>query len=143
MAGLTEVQTLYQTYLEEVERVEQERRPGEGLFGIGNKPSDDPCHERFAAGLETLLKDFEAQEPDSAQACAVLRYIYRAQLVNREPISAYWMLNAVHGLTLSLIGRLNAEDAAALREQYASDIPRREMLPVQKQVFSKLKQSMR
>ena len=70
MVGLPELQALYQTYLEDAERVERERKPGEGLFGIGKKPSDAPCHERFAA-----------------------------------------------------------------------DIPRREMLPVQKQVFSKLKQS--
>ena len=141
MVGLPELQALYQTYLEDAERVERERKPGEGLFGIGKKPSDAPCHERFAVELETLLKEFEAQSPDSAQTRDVLSYIYRASLERREPLSAYWMLNAVHGLTQSLIGRLNAEDAATLRAQYAADIPRREMLPVQKQVFSKLKQS--
>ena len=141
MVGLPEVQALYQAYLEDAERVERERKPGEGLFGIGKKPSDDLCHERFAAELESLLKELEAQAADSARVRAVLQYIYRAPLKNREPISAYWMLNAVHGLTLSLIGRLNAEDAAVLRTQYAADISQREMLPVQKQVFSKLKQS--
>ena len=51
-----------------------------------------------------------------------------------------WVLNAVQGFTLSLIGRLNAEDADALRAQFASDFPRREMLPVQEQVYEKLKQ---
>ena len=141
MAGLPELQALYQTYLEDAERVERERKPSEGLFGIGKKPSDAPCHERFAVELEALLKEFEAQSPDSAQTRDVLSYIYRVPSECRETLSAYWMLNAVHGFTLSLIGRLNAEDAAALRAQYAADIPRREMLPVQKQVFSKLKQS--
>ena len=61
MAGLPELWALYQTYLEDTERVERERKTGEGLFGIGKKPSGAPCHESFAVELETPLKKFDVQ----------------------------------------------------------------------------------
>ena len=141
MTGFTEIRALYREYLDEAERVERERTPGEGLFGIGKKPSDDPCHERFANALETALRDLAALEPDSPRVCEVLSLIYRAPAEHREPASAYWMLCAVHGFTLKLIERLSAEDAAALLNGYAKDFPRWERLPVQQQVYAALKRA--
>ena len=141
MSGLAEIRSLYQEYLEQAERVERDRRPGDGLFGVGKKPSDDPCHDRFASALETALRDFAALEPDSPRIREVLSHIYRAPAEHREPMSAYWMLCAVHGFTLELIGRLNAGDAAALLSRYAEDFPRWERLPVQRQVYAALKRS--
>ena len=139
MTGLAEIRSLYQKYLDEAERAERERKPGDGLFGVGKKPSDDPCHERFASDLETALRDFAAQEPDSQRTREVLSYIYRSPAEHKKPASAYWMLCAVHGFTPELTGRLNKEDAAALFTQYAKDFPRWERLPVQQRVYAALK----
>ena len=137
--SMHELESLYDAYLAEAERVERERKPADGLFGIGKKPSDDPCHDRFVAELEAFLKAFAASEPDSGTARQALAYIYEAPQKHREPDSAYWMLLAVHGMTLPLIGRLDAPDAAALREEYTKRYPRRERFPAQKQVLSALK----
>ena len=139
--GLAEIRSLYQEYLDGAERAEREHRPGDGLFGLGKKPSDDPCHERFSNALETALRDFAARGPDSPQIREVLSHIYRAPVEHRKPMSAYWMLNAVHGFTLDLIGRLNADDAAALFASYAKSFSRRERLPVQQQVYAALKRA--
>ena len=141
MTGLAEIRSLYQEYLDAAERVERERKPGDGLFGLGKKPSDDPCHERFTTALETALRDFAAPGPDSRQVREVLAHIYEAPVEHREPASAYWMLNAVHGFTLELIERLSTEDAAALLARYAEAFPRRERLPVQQQVYTALKRA--
>jgi hypothetical protein len=141
MAGLAEARALYRAYLAEAERVERERKPGEGLFGVGKKPSDDPCHERFATELETLLNAFDAQAPESAQVRELLSYLYLAPKEHPEPRSAFWMLCAVHGLTLDLTARLNRTDAAALFSLYAESYPRWDRLPVQQQVYSALKRA--
>ena len=141
MTGLAEIRALYQEYLAGAERAERERKPGEGLFGLGKKPSDDPCHERFANALETALRDFAACGPDSPQVREVLSHIYRAPAEHREPVSAYWMLCAVHGFTPELIARLDEADAATLFASYAKDFPRWERLPVQRQVYAALKRA--
>ena len=52
---------------------------------------------------------------------------------------AYWMLLAVHGLSLPLIGRLSAPDADGLYRSYAKAYRRWERLPVQEQVLAALK----
>lgn len=139
MTGLSEIRALYREYLDEAERVERERKPGDGLFGLGKKPSDDPCHERFASALDAALRDFAALEPDSARVREVLSHIFRAPAEHREPVSAYWMLCAAHGFTLGLIDRLDAQDAAALLALYAKIFRRWERLPVQRQVYAALK----
>ena len=139
MTGLAEIQALYREYLDEALRVELARKPMDGVFGLGKKPSDDPCHERFAAAMEAALKAFADTKPDSAAAREVLAYIYEAPVVNREPLSAYWMLTAVHGFTLALIESLNPEDAAALLTRYGKDFRRWNRLPVQQQVYAALK----
>ena len=60
-----------------------------------------------------------------------------------EPLSVFWMLNAVHGLTADLIPLLDPDDATLLRGQYDRDFPRRERLPVQKKVYEALKKKSR
>lgn len=138
MVGLSDIQALYQAYLEQAKRVEQERKPGEGLFGIGKKPADDPCHERFASELEAMLKTFAGQEPDSAQIREVLLFIYEAPIAHREPASAFWMLYAVHLYTLSLIDALDQQDASSLLAKYKKWFPRWQRLPPQNKVLSAL-----
>ena len=141
MTECTDIQTVYRTYFAEAAQAEQNRKPAEGLFGIGRKPSEDPCHDRFLAALEAALQAFSAQKPASDEVRAVLSLIYRMPSEHREPLSVYWMLNAVFGLTTPLIPLLNPSDAAALRAQYDADCPRRERLPVQKQIARALKQA--
>jgi hypothetical protein len=133
------VDALYTDYLKTVERLERDRRPGEGLFGTKG-PADDPCHDRFASDLGSLLHDFAAEEPDSDARRAVLEAVFAAPLTRPAPKSAYWMLVAVQSLTRDLIGGLSREDAAALAARYAEDYPRRVRLPVQNELLSLLRE---
>lgn len=139
MTELSDIRALYEAYIAEVERLERERKPGEGIFGLKGGPADDPCHDRFVDQLRTLLGAFasEAHSPDELRDA--LSYIYSVPLAHREPRSAYWMLIAVHGLTQALAEKLDPPSAQALRRQYEKDYPRWERLPVQRQLLELLK----
>ena len=136
--AITEIKALYEEYIAEAIKAELEHKPTDGLFGMGKKVSDDPCHDRFTVKLEAMLKEFDESAPDSAEVCEVLGYIYMMSYEHKEPVCVYWLLNAVHGLTIGLVERLNREDAETLYEQYRSMLPRWKRLPVQKKLFAEL-----
>jgi len=136
--GLTEVRELYSDYIAQVHKLEREKKPGDGLFGMGKKISDDPCHEAFADKLGTMLKEIEKSEPSSEEVYGILEYIYHAQTEYASFTSAYWMLNAVHSLTIELIELLDSQDAERLMHIYDNEIPRRKRFPAQKKVSSAL-----
>ena len=138
MVELRDIRALYEDYIAAVVELERNRKPLAGIFGFGGGPKDDPCHDRFVEELTALLRDFAGQEPDSAQIRSVLEYIYAAPQENREPAAAYWMLIAVHGLTLELIDGLTPEDAAALYSAYAGGCPRWKRMPVQTKLLEAL-----
>lgn len=139
MPELADIRALYEAYIETVTALERERKPFEGLFGMKGGPKDDPCHGRFSEELRTMLEELAAQEPASETLREVLSYIYTCPREHPEPKSAYWMLEAAHGLALPLIERLTPADAEALRARYARDYPRWQRLPVQQQTYAALK----
>ena len=138
MTRLEELERLYGEYLARAHEAEANRKPLDGAFGFGKKSEDDPCHARFAQELETLLRSAAEEGIDPGELHAMLSYIYRAPKENREPLAAYWMLLAVHGLTLDLAGQLRREDAGALWGEYRAAYPRWERLPAQKRVLAAL-----
>ncbi len=141
--SMQQLASLYENYLDEALKVELARKPGEGIFGIGKKPSDDPCHDRFTENLKKLLEDFRASTPESAEVREALRYIYRAPKEHPEPKTAYWLLIAVQSLTKELVPLLSGEDAAALAKEYTGIYKRWERLPIQKQILDALKKTSR
>ena len=137
---LTEIQALYRSYTDKVIALELSRKPTDGLFGMGPKISDDPCHDDFTKQLEALLARFAESSPAPSEVREVLRYIYRYPAEHSDPVSVYWMTTGVHGLTLGAVKLLDAESAAELREEYISAYPKLRQLPVQKKVCRALKE---
>ncbi len=136
-----ELGSLYDAYLEKAEQAEQKQGPFDGLFGLGKKASDDPCHDRFAEDVNRWLTAFRESQPDSASVREVLSVVYHAPKESPEPLSAYWMMTAVQGLTRELIPLLSSADAGALAEDFAAAYSRRERMPVQKQILDALKKA--
>ena len=132
------LRALYEAYIAKAEQLERDRKPGQGIFGIPGGPKDDPCHEQFAADVQALLDDMVSQRPTSAQAREALAYIYRAPREHREPQTVYWMLQAVHGLTVPLAALLDRADAKALRDEYVKMYRRWERLPAMNQALAAL-----
>lgn len=141
MRALESVRELYERYIAKVEQLERDKKPGDGLFGFGSAPKDDPCHERFAQELEELLGQIDAQEPGSDEVRELLEYIYRAPRTYPEPLSAYWTLEAVQGLTAPLAARLTPADARALRDEYAKQYKRWERMPSHKKALAALEKA--
>lgn len=137
---LTRLEALYNDYIDFVQELERNRKPGEGLFGMRSGPKDDPCHERFAADVKKLLEDFRNTSPGSEDCAALLRYMFTVPEAWQELTCAYWMLIAVQGFGLDLIGYLNPVDAKALAEFFSAAYPRRIRLPVQEKLLKRLKQ---
>lgn len=126
---------LYDNYLKKVDYLEKNRKLGEGIFGMKGGPSDDPCHERFAEELSEYLHALT--EP--AEIRDALETVYFTPKQHAGLKTAYWMLLAVHSVTLDLIERLPGKDAGELLERYGKEYPRRERFPVQKRVLAELK----
>lgn len=136
---LDKLEALYEEYLSEFRRLKQGRKPLEGAFGLGGGPQNYPCHDKFAQDLERLLQDFAARSPSPEEAGRVLEYIYFTAPARFQAEPAVdWMLLAVHGLTLELIGLLDAAQAGPLCRAYGNAYPRRQRLPVQNKLFTAL-----
>ncbi len=137
---LTQIISLYDRYVQQVADLEKNRKLGEGLFGAKDGPKNHPCHEKFAEDLAALLQEHEKAAPGSAAVKEILRFIYAAPKKYPEPMSAYWMLIAVHGLTARLAETLEKEDAKALLTEYCQNYKRWERLPVQDRIVRLLKE---
>lgn len=141
MSWTAAIQALFESYIAEAEQLERDKKPGDGLLGMPGGPKDDPCHDQFIADLEQLLQDMLAQKPASGEVKEALGYIYHASLEHRQPLTVYWMLQAVHGMTENLIALLTPQDAQSLQNAYEKDYRRWERLPAQKKVLSALKRA--
>ncbi len=130
---------LYEAYFEQVRAAKKRLKLADGLFGMGERLANAPCHDAFMEALRAFLEGKEVKE-DPGQICQVLDYIYRAPFAYPDVHpSVYWMLLAVQGLTQPVITQLRPEDAQALYLWYQKAYPRRERLPVQNQVLEALK----
>ena len=132
---------IFRTYLEAINTAERNRKLGEGMFGFGGGPANDPCHVEFIKQLEAFLEEFRKKTTDSAAVKTVLSEIYSAADRNPDPQSAYWTLIAVHGITEDLVGSLSKEDAASLLAAYEDSFPKNRRLPAQNKIVSLLKEA--
>ena len=137
------VAELYAAYLKKAETLERERKPGQGLFGFGQTPADDPCHEAFIRGLKELLDVFLSAGAAQNNLAECLAFIFHAPLEHRQPPSVYWTLLAAHSAAVEAAAALSQEDAQRLYEQYDKEYPRRYRLPVQKQLMKALDRARR
>ena len=141
MSWLDDVRELYEGYIAKAEQLERDKKPGDGLFGLSGGPKDDPCHDQFAAGLEQLLSDMLRQHPSSGEVREVLSYIFNASAAHTQPKTVYWMLEAVHGMTVDLTGLLDETDARLLKDAYVKTHQRWNMLPSQKSALKALERA--
>ena len=130
---------LYKAYLQQIQEAQNRLKLADGLFGMGEKLANAPCHEAFMEALRAFLDTLDAKE-DPGLVHQVLSYMYQAPFAYPHVHqSAYWMFLAVQGLTQQTIPCLRPEDAQALYLWYQKAYPRRERLPVQNQVLEALK----
>lgn len=140
--ALQQLQQLYQAYIEEARAVETNTAFGKGLFGMGPKAADDPCHMRFIRTMQEQLAALGNDEGmDSAALRELLAWLFHTPLEHEKVLSIYWTLIAAQSAAKPLIPRLSPQDAAALCESYKRENKRWSLLPVQKDVLTLLEQA--
>jgi len=125
-------------YREDVGKLQQKKRFLDGMFGLGNHPGNDACHDALDQAAEALCGR-AAAEGDPASVSALTKEILQAQASWDGPEYAALMLAAVQRHTMNLIPGLSREDRAEIREWYEKHYPRRKRLPVQEQLLKSLK----
>ena len=141
MTPLEQVQNLYTAYTIQAMEVAKNTPYTSGLFGMGRRASDDPCHERFIESLTALMKEFKESGVPSAELREALSFIFEAHGQYTDKPDIYWMLIAAHGAAVEVIPRLSREDASALRDQYEKLFKRPSRMPVQTKIVKLLGQA--
>ena len=109
MELLEELQSLYTGYLLKTAQLERDRKPADGLLGMGSGPAADPCHDRFA---QELVYDVTAAADLSgyADAGSISGYALAAiQWANAEGI-----ISGTSDTTLTPQGQTTRAQAAAM-----------------------------
>ena len=135
---MEQIRQIYETYLVQAREARRRLKPTDGLFGIGERLENAPCHDAFYQAVEEQVARLAAGA-ESREAYEALAYIYQGpQTFTNVDRVVYWMLIAVQGRTLPLIPRLNPDQARQLRDWYQEVYPRWKRLPVQDQVLAEL-----
>lgn len=139
---MEQLKQIYDNYVQAVAKVYKDAKPMDGLFGWGDDPRKDPCHMRFYEEAEAWLTAFAGESPDRDRAFAVVHHVLAMPARYRES-HCFWFMFAAQGLVRDLIGGLSREQCAQLRELYDESYPKRERMPVQKDVYKLLKKGAR
>lgn len=138
MEMLQQLKDRYDQYSAELQKVIANKKPMDGLLGMGEDPRRDPCHMRFYEDVEVWVRNFLASEPDEAAALEAAWWIIAAPAAHREQ-EEFWFEYAAHGLCRDLVPRISPAGCAALRDYYDENYPRRDRMPVQKELYRLLK----
>ena len=133
-----EYRSIQEEYARAVEETLHKKRGLGGLFGIGMRLSDEPCHKELDGKIEALCRR-AAEEGEPAELRELTERILHAQSEWDGAQVADLMLAAIQRHALPLIPRLRAEERAALGAWYEKQYPRRTRLPVQDQILKALK----
>lgn len=138
MEMLQQLRDIYSKYVADVKKVYKDAKPMDGLFGWGDDPRKDPCHMRFYEEVEKWAGDFSAQTPDRAHVYEAVRIILETPAAHRGN-HCFWFMYAAQGFARDLIGQLDRSRCLQLREFYDEAYPKRDRMPVQREIYKLLK----
>ena len=93
---------------------------------------------RFYEDIEQWMRSFLSMEPDAKAAFEAAQWIITTPAVHKDS-PEFWFEFAAHGLCAELILRLDGADCAVLQRFYDENYPRRDRMPVQKEIYKLLK----
>lgn len=134
---MTATEQLRGIYDEYEEKLKSLKIPGVvEMLHISADPRKDMYDREFADGIARWAEQFQPGDAEEiAEAVAwILEYA-----ANHRNGRSYWMSYAVQKETLPLIPRLSADQAWDVRAAFTAAYPKREWLPVQKQIDEALR----
>ncbi len=139
MSVTEEFRSILDAYQEDLDALAASLRPGDGVFGFGRVPGNDPCHERFDAKVAALAGRYADGGEEAELAGLLLRCDSELSL----PVYAQGMLIAIQRHALPLIPCLGADEARELTRWYEKQYPFYRRAPIQKDILKALKQASR
>ena len=135
---LEHLKCIYEKYIEDVEKVYRNAKPTDGLFGMGEDPRNHPCHMRFYEDTEQWVNAFVAADPGENAVFGAARFLLETPAKYAQH-HGFWFMYAAQGLTRIMIPLLEGVHCEQLRKFYDENYPRRDRMPVQKDVYRLLK----
>ena len=99
---IEQLKARYEQYRQESEEVLRKASPTDGLFGFGEDPRKNPCHDRFYEDVERWSGVFLSQNPTAEDAEAAVNQILRAPAENRGT-AVFWYMYAAQKHAAALI----------------------------------------
>ena len=134
------LEKLYSDYLAESSEVRKKAPPLAGIFGFGEDPRYHPCHELFFMNVGRWTSELADSQPSAEKALEAVRFLME-EPKKHQNAEGYWFMYACIGHIRNLIGFLRPEDCKALAERFDALYPRRERMPVQKQILKMLQKA--
>lgn len=131
---------LYADYLAEADKVRKNASVFAGIFGLGDDPRKNPCHEIFYQNAGNWVKDFVASAPAREQALEAASFLLEEPRKNTNA-EGYWFLYVCVGFIRDLIPFLDREDCKQLAERMNTLYPRRERMPLQQETLKMLQKA--
>ena len=135
---LMQLQEIYETYVKTLANVYRNAKPADGLFGWGDDPKKDPCHMQFYEQTEQWIQDLLASQPEQELVFETVRFVVTYPSQHRGE-HCFWFAYAAHGLIKDLIPLLTTAQCGELWAFYEENYPRRDRMPVQKEICKLLK----
>lgn len=137
---MEKLRKLYADYIDEAYNIRKKAPVFAGIFGLGDDPRKNPCHEAFFQNASQWLQDFVTSEPSEAQAMEAATFILEEPR-NHEGAEGYWFLYVCIGFIRELIPFMNAADCKALAVRFNNLYPRRDRMPLQQETFKLLQKA--
>lgn len=137
MEQINRLQELYDEYNNTAIAVRRSAKPFDGIFGLGNDPRKDPCHDAFYNNVQKWAEDFAASAPTPEQARAAALCMLETPVRYKDQ-EGYWYMYACIRFIEALIPFLARGDSAGLAVKMKGLYPRRDLMPVQKRVLKLL-----
>ncbi len=131
---------IIEQYIEELEKADRNRKPGSGLFGIGQGPGDYPCHEAMDRQVAELAAEAAEADASPEETVGLVNAILRAEQDRKWPEYARWAVLASQRHTLPLIPRLESGNREEILAWYVKAYPKRRRVPIQKQIIRELEE---
>ncbi len=139
MKASEEFQSILSAYQEDLDQLDKSLRPGDGIFGFGRVPGDDPCHARFDSRTAELAESWAQPDREREEAAELVRSMLRCDRELTLPVYAQVMLIAIQRHVLPLIPRLTGTEAREIRLWYEKQYPFFKRMPIQKDILLALK----
>ena len=138
MAASDIINEIIDGYISKSEAVIDKAGPAAGLFGFGEDPRKNACHEEFYNALETAVSDICQSGPSEDEAYSAAMAILSAHIEKKCPNMCMWMLSASEKLAVPLFGFLSPASREKIRIWYDDVVPKRARLPYEKEVYRAL-----